>query len=100
MVQKVRRTDVVAKVKFIRVFKDGNEIKQEEGYTELAGCNSRDKVDLAISKQFKNDIVTVTEISYSIMTMAMPRDLFYEMSTLEKEEEVTEEEMIERKRAK
>lgn len=97
MVQKVRRTDVVAKVRFIRVFKDGDSIQQEEGYTELAGCNSRDKADLALSKQFKNDIVTITEISYSMMTMSMPRDLFYEMSTLEKEEELTEEEMVARK---
>lgn len=100
MVQNVRRTDVVAKVKFTRVFKDGNTIKQEEGYIELAGCNSRDKVDLYLSKQFKNDIVSVTEISYSIMTKAMPRDLFDEMSTLEKVEELTEEEMNERKREK
>lgn len=100
MLQKVRRTDVVANVKFIRVFKDGDGIKEEEGYTELSGCNSRDKVDLALSKQFKNDIVSVTEISYSIMTKAMPRNLFDEMSTLEKVEEVTEEEMIERKREK
>ena len=100
MAQKVRRTDVVAKVKFTRVFKDGDTIKPEEGYTELVGCNSRDKVDLALSKQFKNDLVSVTEISYSIMTKAMPRDLFDEMSTLEKEVELTEEEMIERKREK
>lgn len=100
MVQKVRRTDVVAKVKFTRLFKDGDTIKQEEGYTELVGCNSRDKADLALSKHFNNDIVSVTEISYSIMTKAMPRDLFYEMSTLEKVEELTEEEMIERWRQK
>lgn len=100
MVQKVRRTDVVAKVRFIRAFKDGDSIQQEEGYTELVGCNSRDKVDLALSKQFKNDIVSVTEVSYYMMTKAMPRDLFNEMSTLEKEVELTEEEMVERKRAK
>ena len=100
MLQKVRRTDVVAKVKFTRVFKDGDGIKEEEGYTELPGYNSRDKVDLALSKQFKNDIVAVTEVSYSMMTKAMPRDLFDEMSTLEKEVELTEEEMVERKRAK
>ena len=100
MVQKVTRTDVVAKVKFTRVFKDGDTVKQEERYTELVGCNSRDKANLVLSKQFKKDIVFVTEISYSFMTKAMPRDLFDEMSTLEKEEELTEEEMIERKRAK
>ena len=79
MAQKVRRTYVVANVKFIRVFKDGDSVQQEEGYIQLAGCNSRDKACLALSKQFKNDIVTVTEISYSMMTMSMPRHLFAEM---------------------
>lgn len=100
MVQKVRRRDVVAKVKFNRVFKADGSIQQKDGYIEFTGCNSRDKAEVALSKQFKGDIVEVKEITYSLMTKSMPRDLFDELSTLEKEVELTEEEMIARKDSK
>ena len=104
MVQKITRTTVVAKVTGVRAHKEEGQIRSEEFYNKLLGCKTREKIEVALSKIYKGELVDVREIKYSLMTRSIPVSLFEELSTLEKEVELSEEEMVarinSRKRAK
>lgn len=104
MVQKITKTSVVAKVTGVRAYKEEGQIKSEEFYNELSGCETREKIEVALSKIYKGELIDVREIVYSLMTRSIPVSLFEELSTLEKEIELSEEEMCarvnSRKRAK
>lgn len=104
MAQKITRTSVVAKVTGVRTYKEEGQIRSEEFYNELFGCETREKIEVALSKIYRGELITVREIEYSLMTRSIPLSLFEELSTLEKEVELSEEEMVarvnSRKRAK
>lgn len=96
MAQKITRTSVIAKVTGVRAYKAEGRIKSEEFYNELSGCETREKIEVALSKIYKDELIDVSEIEYSLMTRSIPVSLFEELSTLEKKVEISEEEMAAR----
>lgn len=96
MAQKITRTSVVAKVTGVRMYKEEGQIKSEEFYNEFSGCETREKIEVALSKIYKGELINVREIEYSLITRSIPVSLFEEQSTLEKEVKLSEEEMAAR----
>lgn len=91
----ITRTSITAHVTANRVFKEAGEIKQEQFDISLPKCDTREKADVMLSKEFKGDIVEILTIEFEAETRRMSDDAFYEHSEVVKKVTVSEEELKE-----
>lgn len=94
------RTLVTAEVSVERVYKDKEtgEIKKDCFDEKLPNCRTRDKAEILIEKQYKGDIVFISDIKFKLEKRAMTDEQFLLNSDIKSEKIVTEAELQEMKK--
>lgn len=94
------RTLVTAEVSVERVYKDKEtgEIKKDCFEEKLPNCKTRDKAEILIKKQYKEDIVSILDIKFKVEKRAMTDEQFLLNSDVKSEKIVTEAELQEMKK--
>ena len=89
----VTRTSTKALVSYERVFKDAGTVRTDYGDITLDKCDTREKAEIMLQKEFKGSLVSVLEIKFVQETRGMNEQTFLEHSEVIKSEEVPEEEL-------
>lgn len=92
----VTRTIKKAHVCYERVFKEDGKIETDYGDIALFNCNTREKAEIMLQKEFKDSLVSILEIKFFQETREMNEQTFLEHSELIKSEEVSEKEMTDK----
>lgn len=94
------RTLVTAEVSIERIYKDKEtgEIKKDCFDKKLPNCKTRDKAEILIEKQYKEDIVSILDIKFKLEKRAMTDEQFLLNSDVKSEKIVTEAELQEMKK--
>ena len=89
------RTLVTAEVSVERIYKDKDtgEIKKDCFDEKLPNCKTRDKAEILIEKQYKDDIVSILDIKFKLEKRAMTDGQFLLNSDVKSEKIVTEAEL-------
>lgn len=89
----VTRTITKAYVSYERVFKEGGKVQTDYGDITLVKCDTREKVEIMLQKEFKDSLVSILEIKFVQETRRMNEQTFLEHSEVIKSEDVSEKEM-------
>lgn len=89
----VTRTSTKAHVSYERVFKEGGKVHTDYGDITLDKCDTREKAEITLQKEFKGSLVSVLNIKFVQETRGMSEQAFLEHSEVIKTEEVSEEEL-------
>lgn len=94
------RTLVTAEVTVERIYKDKetNEIKKDCFDEKLPNCKTRDKAEILLEKQYKEDIVSILDIKFKLEKRFMTDEQFLLNSDVKSEKIVTESELQEMKK--
>ena len=94
------RTLVTAEVSVERIYKDKEtgEIKKDCFDENLANCKTREKAEILIEKQYKDDIVSILDIKFKLEKRVMTDEQFLLNSDVKSEKIVTEAELQEMKK--
>lgn len=94
------RTLVTAEVSVKRIYKDKEtgEIKEDCFDEKLPNCKTRDKAEILIEKQYKEDIVFILDIKFKLEKRFMTDEQFLLNSDVKSEKIVTEAELQEMKK--
>lgn len=94
------RTLVTAEVSVERIYKDKEtgEIIKDHFEETLPNCKTRDKAEILIEKQYKEDIVSILDIKFKVEKRAMTNEQFLLNSDVKSEKIVTEAELQEMKK--
>lgn len=94
------RTLVTAEVSVERIYKDKETgvIKKDCFEEKLPNCKTRDKAEILIEKQYKEDIVSILDIKFKLEKRAMTDEQFLLNSDVKSETIVTEAELQELKK--
>lgn len=94
------RTLVTAEVSVERIYndKETGEIKKDCFDEKLPNCKTRDKAEILIAKQYKNDIVCILDIKFKLEKRFMTDEQFLLNSDVKSEKIVTEAELHEMKK--
>lgn len=89
------RTLVIAEVSVERIYKDKEtgEIKKDCFDEKLSNCKTRDKAEILIEKQYKEDIVSILDIKFKLEKRSMTDEQFLLNSDVKSEKIVTEAEL-------
>lgn len=89
----VTRTITKAYVSYERVFNEGGKLQTDYGDITLVKCDTREKVEIMLQKEFKDSLVSILEIKFVQETRCMNEQTFLEHSEVIKSEDVSEKEM-------
>lgn len=89
----VTRTSTKAHVSYERVFKEGGKVQTDHGDITLDKCDTREKAEIMLQKEFKGSLISVLDIKFVQETRGMSEQTFMEHSEVIKTEEVSEEEL-------
>lgn len=89
----VTRTIKKAYVSYERVYKEDGKVETDYGDITLFNCNTREKAEIMLQKEFKGSFVSILEIKFVQETREMNEQTFLEHSEVIKSEEVSEKEM-------
>lgn len=94
------RTLVTAEVSVERIYKDKETgvIKKDCFDEKLPNCKTRDKAEILIEKQYKEDIVSILDIKFKVERRVMTEEKFLLNSDIKSEKIVTEAELQEKKK--
>ena len=94
------RTLVTAEVSVERIYKDKEtgEIKKDCFDEKLPNCKTRDKAEILIEKQYKEDILSILDIKFKVEKRVMTDEQFLLNSVVKDEKIVTEAELHEMKK--
>ena len=94
------RTLVTAEVSVERIYKDNEtgEIKKDCFEETLPNCKTRDKAEILLNKQYKEDIVSILDIKFKLEKRTMTVEQFLLNSDVKSEKIVTESELQEMKK--
>lgn len=94
------RTLVTAEVSVERIYKDKEtgEIKKDCFEEKLPNCKTRDKAEILLEKQYKEDILSILDIKFKVEKRAMTDEQFLLNSDVKSEKIVTEAELHEMKK--
>lgn len=94
------RTLVTAEVSVERIYKDKETGKIIKDYFEetLPNCKTRDKAEILLNKQHKEDIVSILDIKFKLEKRSMTDEQFLLNSDVKSEKIVTETELQEMKK--
>lgn len=94
------RTLVTAEVSVERIYKDKEtgEIKKDCFDEKLPNCKTRDKAEILIEKQYKEDIVSILDIKFKVERRTMTDEQFLLNSDVKSEKIITESELQETKK--
>lgn len=94
------RTLVTAEVSVERIYKDKETgvIKKDCFDVKLPNCNTRDKAEILIEKQYKGDIVSILDIKFKLEKRVMTDEQFLLNSDVKDEKIVTEAELQDMKK--
>lgn len=90
----VTRTITKAHVSYERVFKEDGTVRTDYGDATFDKCDTREKAEIMLQKEFKGSIVSVLEIKFVLETRGMSEQAFLEHSEVVKTEEVSEEVLL------
>lgn len=90
----VTRTITKAYVCYERVFKEDGKVQTDYGDITLDKCDTREKAEIILEKEFKGSLVSILEIKFVQETRGMNEQTFLEHSEVIKSEDVSEEEMV------
>lgn len=86
----VTRTIKKAYVSYERVFKEAGKVETDYGDITLFNCNTREKAEIMLQKEFKDSLVSILEIKFAEERRQMDEQTFLEHSEVIKSEEVSE----------
>lgn len=86
----VTRTIKKAYVSYERVFKEGGKLETDYGDITFFKCNTREKAEIMLQREFKDSVVSILEIKFVQETREMNEQTFLEHSEVIKSEEVSE----------
>ena len=86
----VTRTITKACVSYERVFKEDGKVETDYGDITLVKCDTREKAEIMLQKEFKDSFVSVLEIKFVQETRGMDEQTFLEHSEVFKIKEVPE----------
>ena len=90
----VTRTSTKAHVSYERVYKDElGKVQTDYNDITLDKCDTREKAEIMLQKEFKGSLVSVLDIKFVQETRGMTEQTFLEHSEVIKTEEVSEEEL-------
>lgn len=89
----VTRTSIKAYVSYERVFKEDGKVQTDNGDITLEKCDTREKAEIMLQKEFKGSLVSVLDIKFIQETRGMSEQAFLEHSEVIKAEEVSEEKL-------
>lgn len=94
------RTLVTAEVSVERIYKDKETGEIIKDYFEetLPKCKTRDKAEILLNKQYKDDIVSILDIKFKLEKRSMTDEQFLLNSDVKSEKIVTESELQEMKK--
>lgn len=94
------RTLVTAEVSVERIYKDKEtgEIIKDCFEETLPNCKTRDKAEILLNKQYKEDIVSILDIKFKVEKRSMTDEQFLLNSDVKSEKIVTESELQEMKK--
>lgn len=94
------RTLVTAEVSVERIHKDKETGEIIKDYFEetLPNCKTRDKAEILLNKQYKEDIVSILDIKFKLEKRTMTYEQFLLNSDVKSEKIVTESELQEMKK--
>lgn len=96
----ITRTLVTAEVSVERIYKDKEtgKIKKDCFDKKLANCKTREKAEILLEKQYKEDIVSILGIKFKLEKRVMTDEQFLLNSDVKSEKIVTEEGLQETKK--
>ena len=96
----ITRTLVTAEVSVERIYKDKEtgDIMKDCFDEKLPNCKTRDKAEILIAKQYKNDVVSILDIKFKLEKRVMTYEQFLLNSDVKDEKIVTEAELQEMKK--
>lgn len=96
------RTLVTAEVSVERIYKDKEtgEIKKDCFDEKLPNCKTKDKAEILIEKQYKDEIVSILDIKFKLEKREMTDEQFLLNSYVKSEKIITEAELKEMKKEK
>ena len=94
------RTLVTAEVSVQRIYKDKEtgEIIKDYFEEKLPNCKTRDKAEILLKKQYKEDIISILDIKFKLEKRSMTYEQFLLNSDVKSEKIVTETELQEMKK--
>lgn len=94
------RTLVTAEVSVQRIYKDKEtgEIIKDYFDEKLPNCKTRDKAEILLKKQYKEDIISILDIKFKLEKRSMTDEQFLLNSDVKSEKIVTETELQEMKK--
>ena len=94
------RTLVTAEVSVQRIYKDKEtgEIIKDYFEEKLPNCKTRDKAEILLKKQYKEDIISILDIKFKLEKRSMTDEQFLLNSDVKSEKIVTETELQEMKK--
>lgn len=94
------RTLVTAEVSVQRIYKDKEtgEIIKDYFEEKLPNCKTRDKAEILLEKQYKEDIISILDIKFKLEKRSMTDEQFLLNSDVKSEKIVTETELQEMKK--
>lgn len=94
------RTLVTAVVSIERIYKDNEtgEIKKDCFEEKLLNCKTRDKAEILIEKQYKDDIISILDIKFKMEKRIMTDEQFLLNSDVKSEKIITESELQDMKK--
>lgn len=94
------RTLVTAEVSVQRIYKDKEtgEIIKDYFEEKLPNCKTRDKAEILLAKQYKEDIISILDIKFKLEKRSMTYEQFLLNSDVKSEKIVTETELQEMKK--
>lgn len=94
----VTRTSTKANVSYERVYKDEQgKVQTDNDDIVLDKCDTREKAEIMLQKEFKGSLVSVLDIKFIQETRGMSEQAFMEHSEVIKTVEVSEEELAAKK---
>ena len=86
----VTRTIKKAYVSYERVFKEGEKVETDYGDITLFKCDTREKAEIMLQKEFKDSVVSILAIKFVHEKRGMNEQTFLEHSKVINCEEVSE----------
>lgn len=83
----VTRTIKKAYVSYERVFKEDGKVETDYGDITLFKCDTREKAEIMLQKEFKDSVVSILAIKFVQETRGMNEQTFLEHSEVIKSEE-------------
>lgn len=90
----VTRTSVKATVSFERAYKVDGKVETDYGDITLDKCDTREKAEILLMKEFKGSLVNVLDVKFFAETRCMSEEEFMEHSKIVKTEELSEEDLL------